>query len=61
MFIACKTVVFDLQIGPNQVLSLGVREDLGAMTIKGYTTFSKYPTSVLWRVYSLAGDRVSIF
>ena len=30
-------------IGPYQVLPLWIRVDLGAMAVKGYSTFSKAP------------------
>ena len=40
----CQTVLFDPSIGPYQVLLLWVRVDLGAMAMKGYSTFPKAPT-----------------
>ena len=36
-------VIFDPEIGPYQVLPLRVRADLGAMTMKGNSAFSKAP------------------
>ena len=36
-------VLFDLLTGPNQVLPLRTRVDLGAMAMKGYSTFWKTP------------------
>ena len=35
--------LFNPKMGPEQILSLRVRVDLGVMEIKGYTTFSKAP------------------
>ena len=40
----CQTVLFDPKIRPYQVLPLWVRLDLGAMAMKGYSTFPKAPT-----------------
>ena len=37
----CQTVLFDPQIGSYQVLPLQARVDLGAMVMKGYSTFPK--------------------
>ena len=36
----CQTVLFDLYIGPYQVVQLQVRVGLGAMAMKRYFTFS---------------------
>ena len=40
-------VLFDLLIGPNQVVSLWPRVDLGVMAMKGYSTFSKAPACLV--------------
>ena len=37
----CQRVLFDSWIRPNQVLPLRTRMDLGAMTMKEYSTFPK--------------------
>ena len=37
----CQTVLFNTLIGSYQVLPLWARMDLGAMAIKGYSTFPK--------------------
>ena len=39
----CPIVLFDPEIGPNQVLSLRVRVEQGMMTMKEYSAFSKAP------------------
>ena len=39
----CPTVLFDSKIGPNQVLPLQAREDLGEMATKGYSAFPEAP------------------
>ena len=39
----CQTVVFDLYIGPYQVLPLQARVDLRVIAMKGYSTFPKAP------------------
>ena len=39
----CQTVIFDPYIEPNQVLPLQARMDLGALAMKGYSTFPKAP------------------
>ena len=36
-------VLFDPQIGPNQVLPLWTRVNLGAMAMKGFSAFLKVP------------------
>ena len=41
-----QLVLFDPYIGPNQVLPFRARVDLGAMTMKGYSVFSKAPASL---------------
>ena len=38
-----QTVLFDLRIGPFQVLPLRIRVDLGAIAIKRYISFPKAP------------------
>ena len=40
----CQTILFDLKIGPYQVLTLQARVDLGAMAMKVYSAFPKAPT-----------------
>ena len=40
---AYSLVLFDQQIGPHQMLPLWPRVYLGAMAIKGYSTFPKAP------------------
>ena len=40
LFVLCTLVLFDPKIGPNQVLPLRTRVDLGAMAMKGYSAFA---------------------
>ena len=44
--ISIQLVIFNPQIGPYQVLPFQARVDLGAMTMKGYSAFSKAPASL---------------
>ena len=39
----CQAVLFNPLIGPYQVLPLWARMNLGAMAMKGYSTFLKAP------------------
>ena len=39
----CRLVLFNPKIGPNQVLPLRARVDMGAMAMKGCSAFLKAP------------------
>ena len=61
----CLTVLFD----PNQVPPLQVRQDLGAIAMKGYSTFPRGPAglvsytghSLMEKVLPLNEDTVGVF
>ena len=70
----CQIVLFDLYIGPYQMLRLWVRVDQGSMKIMEYSTFSKAPGSephnqivlchiqdIHQRVLPLCKDAVGVF
>ena len=38
-----QLILFNLKIGPDQVLPIRARVDLGGMAIKGYSAFPKAP------------------
>ena len=63
-----KTVLFEPEIGPYQVLRIRVKVDLGATAMKGYTTFLKSPSLTISRTFTgsvgvlpLCKDAVSVF